>query len=197
MPAQPADTARAASYLANSSSVFPALLVALVVQEGATRPLIWHGSKRALAALNGVAREQRMRPATRFDTLFLALSCGLGHGISHAAFFALPLLSLSASAATLRMDRCPQTSLFGMTAACTCAMVLLHAAAMPVAFYGWSTQHRFYSAAPAGLHFLAALASLSSLAPGGCVATNVLLWLLASVQVLVAGSVALAVTARQ
>jgi hypothetical protein len=95
------------------------------------------------------------------------------------------------------MDRCPQTSLFGMTAACTCAMVLLHAAAMPVAFYGWSTQHRFYSAAPAGLHFLAALASLSSLAPGGCVATNVLLWLLASVQVLVAGSVALAVTARQ
>jgi hypothetical protein len=65
-----------------------------------------------------------------------------------------------------------------------------------VAFYGWSTKHRVYSAAPAVLHTLATVASVSSLASGGCVATVVLLWLLSAVQVLCAGSVALAVTAR-
>ena len=168
-----------------------------MVQEAATRPLLWRGSQRALAALNAVAREQRVRPTTRFDTLLLALALGLGHGLAHAAFFALPLLSLSASAATLRMDKCPQMSLFGVTAACTCALVLQHAAAMPVAFYGWASKHRAYGAAPAVLHSLATLASLSSLSHGGCVATVVLLWLLAATQVAVAGSVALAVTARQ
>ena len=189
--------ARAVASLSESAFVFPALLVALVTQEAATRPLLWHGSKRALAALNAVAREERVRPTTRFDMLLLALALGLGHGLAHAAFFALPLLALSGSSATLLMDRCPQMSLFSMTAACTCAMVFMHAAAMPVAFYGWSTKHRVYSAAPAVLHALATVASVSSLASGGCVATVVLLWLLSAVQVLCAGSVALAVTARR
>ena len=188
--------ARAVASLSESAFVFPALLVALVVQEGATRPLLWHGSKRALAALNAVAREERVRPTTRFDMLLLALALGLGHGLAHAAFFALPLLALSGGEATLLMDRCPQVSLFSMTAACTCAMVFMHAAAMPVAFYGWSTKQQVYGAAPALLHTLATVASVSSLAAGGCVATVVLLWLLAAAQVLYAGHVALAVTAR-
>lgn len=167
------------------------------MQEAATRPLLWHASKRALAALNDVARKQQLRPTTRFDMLLLAVSLGLGHGLAHAAFFSLPVLALAGSSATIYVDRCPQMSLFSVSSACTCALVLTHCAAMPVAFHGWSTASRLYSILPAGLHALASLASLSSLAHGGCVATVVLLWLVAAAQVSAAGCVALVVTARQ
>ncbi len=165
---------------ASAARLAPALLLSVALQEGAARPLLWRCFKRLDAALAALARAERLRPLSRLDALHVALAAGLGHGLAHAAAFSLATLALALSPATLYADACPQMSLYTGTSLATLALVLLHCFSMVAAFHGYAHRKVLFVAVAPALHAAAALASLASLARGGCVATVVLLLLAAA-----------------
>ncbi len=165
-----------------AASLAPRVLLAVALQEALLRPLCWRAYTRLLTTLDGTARAQNLRPVSRLDTLLIALAAGLGHGGAHAAFFGISVLALAASPAALYTDACPQLSLTAATAGSTLALLMLHTFGMVCSFHGLASRDlRFVALTPA-LHAASAVASLSSVAPGGCVATLTLLCCAAAAQ---------------
>lgn len=171
---------------ASAGELFGVLLFSLAVQEGLARPACLLAIRRGSAVLDSHAAELGLRGVTRLDALSLALALGLGHGLAHAALFALPVLALAGAPQVLYRDACPQLSLTASTALSSSTLLVLHSAAMVCAWHGYATRQRALLLTAPALHVAVSLLSLSSLQPGGCVATAALSLLAALVQAVLA-----------
>ncbi|GMN52489.1 hypothetical protein TIFTF001_021642 [Ficus carica] len=87
------------------------LFTAVAFQEG-LRPLFWKVYKRLEDVLDAFADRVSKPRLYVTDKMQIALAGGLGHGLAHAVFFCLSLLTPAFGPATFFMDRCSQIPFF-------------------------------------------------------------------------------------
>ncbi|KAH0905717.1 hypothetical protein HID58_037544, partial [Brassica napus] len=71
-------------------------------------------------------------------TLFLFISGGLSHGVAHAVFFCLSLLTPAFGPATFYVDICSKVPFFLVSATIALAFVTIHTFSMVIAFEGYA-----------------------------------------------------------
>ncbi|KAK6279380.1 hypothetical protein POUND7_019647 [Theobroma cacao] len=72
------------------------------------------------------------------DKMQIALAGGLGHGVAHAVFFCVSLLTPAFGPATYFVDRCSQIPFFLVSAIIALAFVTIHTFSMVIAFNGYA-----------------------------------------------------------
>lgn len=146
------------------------LLLTCVSFQEVIRPIFWKMYKRVEAFLDLLA-EKLSKPRLYFtDKIQIALAGGLGHGVAHAVFFCLSLLTPAFGPATFYVDSCSQMPLFLVAALISLAFLIIHTFSMIVAFTGYEDGKMMHQLFAPGLHFAAAFLTLVNLLPGGCVA---------------------------
>lgn len=103
------------------------------------------------------------------DKMQIALAGGLGHGVAHAVFFGLSLLTPSFGPATYYVDRCPHIPFFLVSALISLGFVMIHTFSMVIAFNGYAEGRKTDRIIIPIIHTTAAATTLINLAPGGCV----------------------------
>uniref|UniRef100_M4DG16 Uncharacterized protein n=1 Tax=Brassica campestris TaxID=3711 RepID=M4DG16_BRACM len=72
------------------------------------------------------------------DKLQIALAGGLSHGVAHAVFFCLSLLTPAFGPATFYVDICSKVPFFLVSATIALAFVTIHTFSMVIAFEGYA-----------------------------------------------------------
>ncbi|MCO5612165.1 hypothetical protein L7F22_066427 [Adiantum nelumboides] len=109
-----------------------------------------------------------------FECLRFCAACspyeagGLGHGIAHAVFFCLSLLTPSFGKATFYADSCSQMPLFLVAALLSLSFLIIHTSSMIVAFDAYNDRKKSSMFLPPAIHFAASFLSLINLFQGGC-----------------------------
>ncbi|KAG8655474.1 hypothetical protein MANES_04G042325v8 [Manihot esculenta] len=116
-----------------------ALLVVSSVsfQEG-LRILFWKVYKRLEDILDAFADRVSKPRLFLTDKMLIALAGGLGHGVAHAVFFCLSLLTPAFGPATFFVDSCSQIPFFLVSAIIALAFVTIHTFSMVIAFNGYA-----------------------------------------------------------
>lgn len=146
------------------------LLFTCVAFQEAIRPFFWKLNKKVEAFLNILA-EKMSKPRLQFtDKMQIALAGGLGHGVAHAVFFCLSLLTPSFGQATFYVESCSQMPLFLVAALVSLSFLVIHTFSMIIAFNGYEDDKKVFQLFAPALHFMASFLTLVNLLPGGCVA---------------------------
>ncbi|XP_065869380.1 gamma-secretase subunit APH1-like [Euphorbia lathyris] len=164
-----------------SSAWWPyALLIITSVsfQEG-LRVFFWKVYKRLEDILDAFADRVSKPRLFVTDKMLIALAGGLGHGVAHAVFFCLSLLTPAFGPATFFIDSCSQMPFFLVSAIIALAFVTIHTFSMVIAFNGYAEGNKVDQYFVPAVHLLAALLTLVNLASGGCVVGIPLLYLVA------------------
>ncbi|KAH0453550.1 hypothetical protein IEQ34_017874 [Dendrobium chrysotoxum] len=104
---------------------------------------------------------------TKIRLLFCAAG-GLGHGVAHAVFFCLSLLTPAFGGATYYVERCSHMPFFLISAVISLAFLLIHTFSMVIAFNGYAESRKSDQFFVPVIHMVAAIMTLINLAPGGC-----------------------------
>ncbi|KAI3746592.1 hypothetical protein L6452_09028 [Arctium lappa] len=104
---------------------------------------------------------------------------GLGHGVAHAVFFCLSLLTPSFGPATFYVDKCSYAPFFLISAIISLAFVTIHTFSMVIAFNGYAKGNKSDQMIVPFIHVIAGTLSLVNLASGGCVVGIPLLYMVA------------------
>ncbi|XP_027353691.1 gamma-secretase subunit APH1-like [Abrus precatorius] len=102
------------------------------------------------------------------DKMLIALAGGLGHGVAHAVFFCISLLTPAFGPATYFIDRCSQVPFFLLSAIIALAFVTIHTFSMVIAFNGYTEGNKVDQYFVPIVHVVAGMVTLVNLAPGGC-----------------------------
>ncbi|CAK9161126.1 unnamed protein product [Ilex paraguariensis] len=161
--------------------------------------LMWEGSQPGHLVLNGNPPSNwkllRVRAAPA-NKLFLSLNFsfiisttyyvapastagGLGHGVAHAVFFCLSLLTPAFGPATFYVEKCSQIPFFLVSAIIALAFVTIHTLSMVIAFNGYAEGNKFDQFFVPTVHLLAGMLTLINLASGGCIIGIPLLYAMA------------------
>ncbi|XP_058094136.1 gamma-secretase subunit APH1-like [Magnolia sinica] len=154
-----------------STAMWPyALLIITSVcfQEG-LRVLFWKIYKRLEDMLDAFADRVSKPRLFLTDKLQIALAGGLGHGVAHAVFFCLSLLTPAFGPATFYVDRCSKIPFFLVSAIISLGFVTIHTFSMVIAFNGYAEGRKTDQILVPVVHFVAAMATLINLVPGGCI----------------------------
>ncbi|XP_010557063.1 PREDICTED: gamma-secretase subunit APH1-like [Tarenaya hassleriana] len=165
-----------------------AILIVMSVgfQEG-LRLLFWKVYKRLEDVLDAFA-DRISRPRLFLtDKMQIALAGGLGHGVAHAVFFCLSLLTPAFGPATYYVDRCPQMPFFLISAIIALAFVTIHTFSMVIAFDGYAEGRKVDQVFVPVVHLAAGILTLVNFAPGGCVIGIPLLYIVASLTLFYCG----------
>ncbi|MQM09952.1 hypothetical protein Taro_042842 [Colocasia esculenta] len=153
-----------------STAIWPyaiLLLTSVGVQEG-MRILFWRLYKRLEDLLNAFADKMSKPHLFLTDKMQIALAGGLGHGVAHAVFFCLSLLTPAFGPATFYVDRCTQMPFFLVSAFVALGFVLIHTFSMVVAFNGYAEGHKADQIFAPAVHLVAAMLTMINLTHGGC-----------------------------
>ncbi|KAH9606876.1 hypothetical protein KSS87_019710 [Heliosperma pusillum] len=121
------------------------------------------------------------------DKMQIALAGGLGHGLAHAIFFCVSLLTPAFGPATYYADRCTMMPFFLVSAIIALAFVTIHTFSMVIAFNGYAEGKRVDQYFVPIVHLIAGMLTLINFAPGGCVISIPLLYFLAALTLIQCG----------
>eukprot|EP00250_Pteridium_aquilinum_P000529 c10594_g1_i1 orf=258-1016(-) len=145
------------------------LLFTCVSFQEAIRPVFWYFYKKVEEMLNTLARRLSKPELQYSDKMQIALAGGLGHGVAHAVFFCLSLLTPSFGPATFYADSCSRMPLFLVAALLSLSFLIIHTFSMIIAFNGYDDGNKGFMLFAPALHFMASLLTLVNLLPGGCI----------------------------
>ncbi|OVA04597.1 Gamma-secretase subunit Aph-1 [Macleaya cordata] len=121
------------------------------------------------------------------DKMQIALAGGLGHGVAHAVFFCLSLLTPAFGPATFYVDKCSQMPFFLVSAIICLALVTIHTFSMVIAFNGYAEGNKTDQVFVPVVHLVAAAMTLINLASGGCIVGIPLIYFMAILTLLHCG----------
>ncbi|KAF3785278.1 Gamma-secretase subunit APH1-like [Nymphaea thermarum] len=143
------------------------LITSVSLQEG-FRIFFWKMYKRLEDILDAFADRVSKPRLFLTDKMQIALAGGLGHGVAHAVFFCLSLLTPAFGPATFYVDSCPHMPFFLVSSTLTLGFVTIHTFSMVIAFNGYAEQKRVDQLFVPIVHLAASLLTLVNLIPGGC-----------------------------
>ncbi|KAJ6677670.1 GAMMA-SECRETASE SUBUNIT APH-1 [Salix viminalis] len=111
--------------------------------------------------------------------MLIALAGGLGHGVAHAVFFCISLLTPAFGPATFFVDKCSQLPFFLVSAIIALAFVTIHTFSMVIAFSGYAEGNKVDQYFVPAVHLVAGMVTLVNFASGGCVVGIPLLYFMA------------------
>ncbi|GAA0141528.1 protease [Lithospermum erythrorhizon] len=82
---------------------------------------------------------------------------GLGHGVAHAVFFCISLLTPAFGPGTLYVEKCSQTLIFFVSAIISLAFVTIHTFSMIIAFNGYEAGNKVDQLFVPGIHLVAGM----------------------------------------
>lgn len=144
------------------------LLFTCVSFQEVIRPVFWFSHKKLEGLLNTLAHRMSKPELKYSEKMQIALAGGLGHGIAHAVFFCLSLLTPSFGKATFYVDSCSQMPLFLVAALLSLSFLLIHTFSMIVAFNGYDDNKKSSMLFAPAIHFTTSFLSLINLFQGGC-----------------------------
>lgn len=145
------------------------LILTSVAFQEACRLAFWKLYKKMEHMLDTFADRVSKPRLYLTDKMQIALAGGLGHGVAHAVFFCLSLLTPAFGPATYYVDRCLHVSFFLVSAIISLGFVMIHTFSMVIAFNGYAEGKKTDQIFVPVVHMLAAVMTLINLAPGGCV----------------------------
>ncbi|ONK77265.1 uncharacterized protein A4U43_C02F4770 [Asparagus officinalis] len=144
------------------------ILTSVAFQEG-IRLVFWKLYKRLEDMLDAFADRVSKPRLYWTDKMQIALAGGLGHGVAHAVFFCLSLLTPAFGPATYYVNRCSHIPLFLVSAIISLGFVMIHTFSMVIAFNGYAEGRKADQFIIPVIHTISAITTLINLAPGGCV----------------------------
>ncbi|XP_021910096.1 gamma-secretase subunit APH1-like isoform X1 [Carica papaya] len=117
---------------------FSLLIITSVAFQEGLRLLFWKVYKKLEDILDAFADKVAKPRLFLTDKMQIALAGGLGHGLAHAVFFCLSLLTPAFGPATFFVDRCSQIPFFLVLAIIALAFVTIHTFSMVIAFDGYA-----------------------------------------------------------
>ncbi|GLT97343.1 hypothetical protein SLE2022_149130 [Rubroshorea leprosula] len=162
------------------------IVTSIVFQEG-LRLIFWKAYKRLEDVLDAFADRLSKPRLFLTDKMLIALAGGLGHGLAHAVFFCLSLLTPAFGPATYFIDRCSQIPFFLVSAIIALAFVTIHTFSMVIAFNGYSEGNKVDQFFVPLVHFVAGMMTLINFSTGGCVIGIPLLYLMAGITLMHCG----------
>ncbi|KAM4113950.1 hypothetical protein ACJW30_04G033800 [Castanea mollissima] len=165
----------------NSTTWWPygmLLFTSIAFQEG-LRLLFWRVYKRLEDLLDAFADKVSKPRLFMTDKMQISLAGGLGHGVAHAVFFCLSLLTPAFGPATFFIDRCSQIPFFLVSAIIALAFVTIHTFSMVIAFNGYAEGNKVDQLFVPVVHLAAGLVTLVNFASGGCIVSIPLLYFIA------------------
>ncbi|KAH9301854.1 hypothetical protein KI387_013437, partial [Taxus chinensis] len=91
------------------------------------------------------------------DKMQIALAGGLGHGVAHAVFFCLSLLTPAFGPATFYVDSCNQMPFFLCAALISLGFLIIHTFSMVIAFNGYAEEKKVHQLFVPIIHLVAAI----------------------------------------
>ncbi|XP_057489977.1 gamma-secretase subunit APH1-like [Actinidia eriantha] len=164
------------------------ILSSVGFQEG-LRIVIWRVYKRLEDMLDAFADRVSKPRLFLTDKMQIALAAGLGHGVAHAVFFCLSLLTPAFGPATFYVEKCSQLPFFLTIIAL--AFAIIHTFSMVIAFNGYEEKNRVQQLFVPIVHLVAGMLTLINLASGGCVVGIPLLYFMAMLTLMYCGKMVL------
>ncbi|KAG5602674.1 hypothetical protein H5410_034044 [Solanum commersonii] len=149
------------------------ILTSVGFQEG-LRILFWKVYKKLEDILDAFADRVSKPRLFMTDKMQIALGGGLGHGVAHAVFFCLGLLTPAFGPATYYVEKCSKIPFFLVSAIIALAFATIHTFSMVIAFSGYEEGNK----------------TLTNLAFGGCMIGIPLLYCVAIVTLVHCGKMA-------
>jgi hypothetical protein len=162
------------------------ILTSVVFQEG-IRVVLWRVYKRLEDMLDAFADRVAKPRLFLTDKMQIALAGGLGHGLAHAVFFCISLLTPAFGPATYYVEKCSQIPFFLVSAIIALAFVTIHTFSMVIAFNGYAEKNRLDQLFVPIVHLVAGMMTLINLATGGCIVGIPLLYFMAMLTLLYCG----------
>ncbi|XP_058181573.1 gamma-secretase subunit APH1-like isoform X2 [Rhododendron vialii] len=162
------------------------ILTSVVFQEG-VRVGFWRVYKRLEDMLDAFADRVAKPRLFLTDKMQIALAGGLGHGVAHAVFFCISLLTPAFGSATFYVEKCSQIPFFLVSAIIALAFVTIHTFSMVIAFNGYAEKKRVDQLFVPIVHLVAGMLTLINLANGGCIVGIPLLYFLAILTLIYCG----------
>ncbi|XP_052733985.1 gamma-secretase subunit APH1-like isoform X1 [Vigna angularis] len=147
---------------------FGILIFSSVAFQEALRLFFWKIYKRLEDMLDAFADRVSKPHLLLTDKMLIALAGGLGHGVAHAVFFCISLLTPAFGPATYFVDRCSKVPFFLLYATIALAFVTIHTFSMVIAFNGYTEGNKVDTYFVPIVHIVAGMVTLVNLAPGGC-----------------------------
>ncbi|GAB4842957.1 hypothetical protein Ancab_012935 [Ancistrocladus abbreviatus] len=163
------------------------LVFTSVCFQEALRVLFWRLYKRLEDILDAFANRVSKPRLFLTDKMQIALAGGLGHGVAHAVFFCISLLTPAFGPATYFAERCSQMPFFLVSAIIALAFVTIHTFSMVIAFNGYAEANKVDQYFVPIVHLIAGLLTLINLASGGCVIAIPLLYFMAGLTLMHCG----------
>lgn len=154
------------------------ILTSVAFQEG-LRILFWRVYQRLEDILDAFADRVSKPRLFLTDKMQIALAGGMGHGVAHAVFFCLSLLTPAFGPATFYVDKCSQIPFFLVSAIIALAFVTIHTFSMVIAFNGYAEKKIVDQLFVPIVHLISGMLTLINLASGGCVVGIPLLYFMA------------------
>ncbi|XP_062172589.1 gamma-secretase subunit APH1-like isoform X2 [Alnus glutinosa] len=136
------------------------IFTSVAFQEG-LRVLFWKVYKRLEDILDGFAERVSKPHLFLTDKMQIALAGGLGHGMAHAVFFCLSLLTPAFGPATFVVDRCSRIPFFLVSAIISLAFVTIHTFSMVIAFNGYAEGNKVDQLFVPVVHLVAGMAGVA------------------------------------
>lgn len=181
------------AFLPLGSSVWPYALILITsvgFQEG-FRLLFWKLYMKAETILDALAQKVSKPRLSLTDKMQIALAGGLGHGVAHAVFFCLSLLTPAFGPATFYVDSCNKMPFFLVAALISLGFLTIHTFSMVIAFNGYAEEKKLHQLFVPVIHLVAAMLTLVNLIPGGCIAGVPLVFFSAAVTLFYCGKMVL------
>ncbi|PSS24078.1 Gamma-secretase subunit APH1-like [Actinidia chinensis var. chinensis] len=166
------------------------ILSSVGFQEG-LRIVFWRVYKRLEDMLDAFADRVSKPRLFLTDKMQIALAGGLGHGVAHAVFFCLSLLTPAFGLATFYVEKCSQLPFFLISAIIALAFTIIHAFSMVIAFNGYEEKYRVQQLFVPIIHLVAGILTLINLASGGCIVGIPLLYFMAMLTLMYCGKMVL------
>ncbi|XP_050227810.1 gamma-secretase subunit APH1-like [Mercurialis annua] len=163
------------------------LILSSVCFQEALRLLFWKVYQRLENILDSFADRLSKPPLFLTDKMLIAMAGGLGHGVAHAVFFCLSLLTPAFGPATYFVDSCSRIPFFLVSAMIALAFVTIHTFSMVIAFNGYAEGNKVDQSFAPIVHLVAGLVTLENSASGGCIVGIPLLYFIAVLTLLHCG----------
>ncbi|MED6145678.1 hypothetical protein PIB30_027678 [Stylosanthes scabra] len=155
------------------------LILSSIAFQEALRLLFWKIYKRLEDTLDAFADRVAKPHLFLTDKMLIALASGLGHGLAHAVFFCISLLTPAFGPATYFVEQCSKVPFFLLSALIALAFVTIHTFSMVIAFNGYAEGNQVDKYFVPVVHVVAGVLTLINLAPGGCTVGIPLLYVVA------------------
>ncbi|EPS68906.1 hypothetical protein M569_05862, partial [Genlisea aurea] len=155
------------------------ILTSVACQEG-LRLVLWKLYKRMEEILDAFADRVSKPRLFITDKMQIALGIGMGHGVAHAVFFCISLLTPAFGPATYYSDKCSQIPFFLVSAIIALAFVTIHTFSMVIAFCGHADGDRVDQYFAPVIHLASGMLTLINLRSGGCIVSIPLLYAVAA-----------------